>query len=177
VIFQKQGEIGNAQVPFAKVVNIRRLKIYGDVSETYLTKIRKGGEVNIQFPAINKRVKAPITQIGNYIDPNNRTFRIRIDLLNPDSMIKPNMVAVLELRDYVSDSAIVVPTLVVKQDFLGSYTYIVHDKDSIQRAAKVYVKAGVSNNNMTEITEGLKPGMRVISEGFDQVIDGSAVKI
>ena len=177
VIFQKQGEIGNAQVPFAKLVNIRRLKVYGDVSETYLTKIRKGGEVNIQFPAINKRVKAPITQIGNYIDPNNRTFRIRMDLLNPDGMIKPNMVAVLELRDYVSDSAIVVPTLVVKQDFRGSYTYIVQDRDSIQRAAKVYVKVGVSNNNMTEITEGLKPGMRVISEGFDQVIDGSAVKI
>jgi multidrug efflux pump subunit AcrA (membrane-fusion protein) len=87
------------------------------------------------------------------------------------------MVAVLELRDYVSDSSIVVPTLIIKQDFKGSYTYIVNGSDSIQRAEKVYVQTGVVNNNMTEITGGLTPGMRVISEGFDQVVDGSAVKI
>jgi len=177
IIYQKNGEIGNPQTPFAKVVNIKRLKIYGDIAETYLTKIRKGDPVNVQFPAISKKVKASITQVGNFIDPNNRTFRIRIDLLNPDGMIKPNMVAMLELRDYVSDSAIVVPSLVIKQDFRGSYTYIVNGSDSIQRAEKIYVKTGVSNNNMAEVTEGLKPGMKVISEGFDQVIDGSAVKL
>ncbi len=177
VIYQKKGEIGSPQIPFAKVINIRRLKVYGDVAETYLTRIRKGDQVNIQFPAVGKNVKAPITQIGNYIDPNNRTFRVRIDLQNPDGMIKPNMVAVLEMRDYVSDSAIVVPTLIIKQDFKGSYTYIVNGTDSIKRAEKIYVQTGVVNNNMTEITGGLIPGMKVISEGFDQVVDGSAVKI
>ena len=177
IIYQKNGEIGNPQTPFAKVVNIKRLKIYGDIAETYLTRVRKGDPVNIQFPAISKNAKASVTQVGNFIDPNNRTFRIRIDLSNPDGMIKPNMVAILELRDYVSDSAIVVPSLVIKQDFRGNYTYIVNGSDSIQRAEKIYVKTGVSNNNMDEVTEGLKPGMRVISEGFDQVVDGSAVKL
>jgi len=177
VIYQKNGEIGNPQVPFAKVVNIKRLKIYSDISETYLSMIGKGDPVNISFPAISKKIKAPITQIGNYIDPNNRTFRVRIDLRNPDGMIKPNMVAVLEICDYASDSAIIVPALIVKQDFRGSYTYVVNGSDSIQRALKVYVKTGVTNNNMTEISEGLEPGMKVISEGFDQVVDGSAVKI
>lgn len=177
VIYQKQGEIGNPQTPFAKVVNIGKLKIYGDIAESYLTKIGKGDPVNIQFPAISKNVKASVTQIGNFIDPNNRTFRIRVDLKNPDGMIKPNMVAILELCDYSSDSAIVVPSLVIKQDFRGGYTYIVNGSDSIQRAEKVYVKTGVSNNNIVEVTEGLKPGMRVISEGFDQVVDGSAVRL
>jgi RND family efflux transporter MFP subunit len=177
IIYQKNGEIGNPQTPFAKVVNIKRLKIYGDIAETYLTKVRKGEPVNIEFPAISKDAKASITQVGNFIDPNNRTFRIRIDLQNPDGMIKPNMVAILELRDYASDTAVVIPTLVIKQDFKGSYTYVVNESDSVQRAQKVYVKTGVSNNNMTEVTEGLKPGMKVISEGFDQVVDGSAVKI
>jgi len=177
VIYQKNGEIGNPQTPFAKVVNIQRLKIYGDISETYLSKVRKGDPVNISFPAISKNTRASVTQVGNFIDPNNRTFRVRIDLPNPDGTIKPNMVAVLELRDYMSDKAIVVPSLVVKQDFRGSYTYIVNGSDSVQRAQKVYVKTGVSNNNMTEISEGLQPGMKVISEGFDQIVDGSAVKI
>ena len=177
VIFQKRGEIGSPQLPFAKVVNIQRLKVYGDIAETYLTRIRKGDQVTIQFPAISRSVTASVAQMGNYIDPNNRTFRVRIDLRNPDGLIKPNMVAVLKLRDYVSDSAIVVPTLIVKQDFKGSYTYTVTGSDSMKRASKVYVETGVVNNNMTEIIHGLNPGMKVISEGFDQVVDGSAVKI
>lgn len=177
VIFQKKGEIGSPQVPFAKVVNIRKLKIYGDVAESYLTSIRKGDPVDIRFPAVGKDVKAPISQVGNYIDPNNRTFRIRIDITNGDGLIKPNMVAVLGIRDYTSQSAVVIPTLLIKQDFRGSYLYIAKAADGGFKAEKVYVKTGMTNNNMTEVSEGLESGMRVISEGFDQVIDGTAIRI
>ncbi|MGD9557426.1 MAG: efflux RND transporter periplasmic adaptor subunit [Mangrovibacterium sp.] len=177
VIFQKKGEIGSPQVPFAKVVNIRRLKIYGDVAESYLTSIRKGDQVDIRFPAVGKNVKAPISQVGNYIDPNNRTFRIRIDITNGDGLIKPNMVAVLGIRDYTSESAVVIPTLLIKQDFRGSYLYVAKAADGGFKAEKVYVKTGMTNNNMTEVSEGLESGMRVISEGFDQVIDGTAIRI
>ena len=177
IIYQKQGEIAGPQTPFAKVINIDQVKIYGDVAESYLPKIKKSDQVKINFSALSKEVRAPISQIGNYIDPNNRTFRIRIDLKNPDGMIKPNMVAVLRIRDYVADSAFVVPTLLIKNDFRGQYTYIVNQEDSIARAKKIYVKTGVSDNNLTQITEGLNPGMKIISEGFDQVVDGSAVKL
>ncbi|MEN6455039.1 MAG: efflux RND transporter periplasmic adaptor subunit [Prolixibacteraceae bacterium] len=177
VIFQKKGEIGSPQVPFAKVVNIRRLKIYGDVAESYLTSIRKGDQVDIRFPAVGKNVKAPISQVGNYIDPNNRTFRIRIDITNGDGLIKPNMVAVLGIRDYTSETAVVIPTLLIKQDFRGSYLYIAKEAGGGFKAEKVYVKTGMTNNNMTEVSEGLESGMRVISEGFDQVIDGTAIRI
>lgn len=177
VIFQKKGEIASPQFPFAKVVNISRIKIYGDVAESYLTKVKKENPVSVSFPAISKNTEAPISQIGNYIDPNNRTFRIRLDLNNPDGMIKPNMIAILKIRDYVSEAAFVVPSLLIKSDFRGKYTYVVDESDPIKRARKVYVTTGVSANNLTEVTEGLGANMKVISEGFDQVIDGSAVNI
>ncbi|MGD9929979.1 MAG: efflux RND transporter periplasmic adaptor subunit [Mangrovibacterium sp.] len=177
VIFQKKGEIASPQFPFAKVVNISRIKIYGDVAESYLTKVKKENPVSVSFPAISKNTEAPISQIGNYIDPNNRTFRIRLDLNNPDGMIKPNMIAILKIRDYVSEAAFVVPSLLIKSDFRGKYTYVVDESDPIKRARKVYVTTGVSANNLTEVTEGLGANMKVISEGFDQVIDGSAVHI
>ncbi|MCW0483856.1 efflux RND transporter periplasmic adaptor subunit [Gaoshiqia sediminis] len=177
VIFQKKGEIASPQFPFAKVVNISRIKIYGDVAESYLTKVKTDNPVSISFPAISRNTEARITQIGNYIDPNNRTFRIRLDLSNPDGMIKPNMIAILKIRDYVSESAFVVPSLLIKSDFRGKYTYVVDESDPIKRARKVYVTTGVSANNLTEVTEGLGANMKVISEGFDQVIDGSAVHI
>ncbi len=177
ILYQEKGQIGSPQIPFAKVINISKIKIYGDVSESYLTKIHRGDEVLVRFPALNKEVKAKIDQIGNTIDPNNRTFRIRINLNNPDKTIKPNLVAVLKLRDYVNNNAIVVPTLFIKEDFSGHYTYIVEENGSGNTAKKVYVTPGVNNNNLTEVVEGLAPEMEVISEGYNQVNNGSAVQI
>lgn len=176
VIYQKKGEIGSPQVPFAKVVNIGDVKIYADVSENFLTKIDKGDPVQINFPALNREMQGKISRIGNTIDPNNRTFRIRIDLRNPDKMIKPNLVSIIKIQDYSADSAIVVPSLYIKEDFVGDYTFIVDKKDGNTVAQKVYVTTGITDNNMTEIKKGLSAGMKVISEGFNQVSDGTRIK-
>ena len=177
VVYQKKGNIGSPQTPFAKVVNISHLKIYGDVSESYLTKVHQGDEVQVRFPALNSETEAKIAQIGNVIDPNNRTFRIRINLNNPDKTIKPNLISVLKLRDYVNPSAIVVPALYVKEDFSGHYTYIVDESGSVPVAKKVYVTPGVSDNNLTEIVDGLQEGMLVVSEGYNQIADGTEVQL
>lgn len=176
VVYQKKGEIASPQMPFAKVVNIDKIKVYAEVAESYLTKIKKGDEVVIDFPALNKKVKAPINMIGNYINPNNRTFRVRINLNNADNMIKPNMLSVVKISDYAAEDAFVIPSLLVKEDFKGEYTFVVDKNTEGYVAKKIYVKSGVSNNNMSEITEGLEAGTLVISEGFNQVVSGTHIK-
>ncbi|HPF51496.1 MAG TPA: efflux RND transporter periplasmic adaptor subunit [Draconibacterium sp.] len=177
VVYQKKGNIGSPQTPFAKVVNISHLKIYGDVSESYLTKVHTGDNVLVRFPALNTEQKASIAQIGNVIDPNNRTFRIRINLNNPDKSIKPNLISVLRLRDYVNENAIVVPALYIKEDFSGHYTYIVEKNGSDVVAKKIYVTPGVSDNNLTEVTKGMQEGMLIVSEGYNQIADGTLVQL
>ncbi len=174
-IYQKKGEIGSPQIPFAKVVNINRINIYGDVSESYLTKIKEGDKVKINFPALGRETEAHIQQIGNVIDPNNRTFRIKITLNNPDNMIKPNLVSIIKIRDYQAENAIVIPSLYIREDFKGSFTFIVESQNGKEVAKKVYVTTGISDNNMTEVTQGLTPGMKIISEGYNQVVDGSPI--
>jgi len=173
VVYQKKGNIGNPQLPFAKVINISKMKVYADISEFYLTKIKKGDVVNLYFPALSREIQSPINQIGNSIDPNNRTFRVRINLDNPDKMIKPNLVSVIKLRDYLNTEAIAVPVLYIKEDLKGSYTYVVDEKNGKNVAKKVYVKTGVTNNNIIEVVEGLTAGMKVISEGYNQIVDGT----
>ncbi len=176
VVYQKKGNIGNPQIPFAKVINISKMKVYADISEFYLTKIKKGDVVNIFFPALNREIKAPINQIGNSIDPNNRTFRVRINLNNPDKMIKPNLVSIVKLRDYLNTNAITIPVLYVREDLKGSYTYVVEQQNSKNIAKKVYVKTGVTNNNVIEITEGLSAGVQIVTEGYNQIVDGTPLQ-
>lgn len=175
VVYQEKGDIAGPQIPFARVLNISKIKIYADVSESYLTAVKRGDKVSVYFPALDRRIETTIRQIGNTIDPNNRTFRVRLDVDNPDKMIKPNLVAVVKFRDYVAENAIVVPSLLIKQDFKGDYTYIADTVDGSAVAKKVYVKTGVTDNNMTEITGGIEPGMKIISEGYTQVASGTRI--
>lgn len=176
VVYQKKGHIGSPQVPFAKVVNISKIKVYADISESYITQVKKGDKVKVYFPALDSEVESPILQIGNTIDPNNRTFRVRIDLANPGNKIKPNLVSVVRIRDYKAENAIVVPSLYIKEDFKGDYSFIAEEVDGKNLAKKVYVKPGVTNNNMTEVTEGLESGMKIISEGYDQISNGTVIR-
>ncbi len=177
IVYQKKGQIGSPQVPFAKVLNMSKVKIYADVAETYLTKIKKGDRVTVIFPALSKEINAPIYRLGNTIDPNNRTFRVRVNLNNKSRMIKPNLLSIIKIRDYSSEEAIIVPSLLIKEDFIGEYTYIVNSSGDNLAAKKVYVKSGVTNNNMTEILEGLEPGMEIITDGYTQIVDGTLIKI
>lgn len=175
VVYQKKGHIGSPQIPFAKVINTSEIKVYADISESYITAVKPGDLVKVFFPALNNEIETPIRQIGKTIDPNNRTFRVRINLNNPGQMIKPNLASVVKIRDYYNENAIVIPSLLIKKDFKGDYTYIAENTGGKNIARKVYLKPGVSQNNMTEVTDGLQAGIKVISEGFNQIADGTVV--
>jgi membrane fusion protein, multidrug efflux system len=175
IVFQKKGEMGSPQVPFAKVLNMSTIRIYADVSESYITRINQNDMVNIRFPALDMEMSAPITRIGNTIDPNNRTFRVRIDIRNQGRMIKPNLISIIQIRDYLAEEAIVVPTLFIKEDFNGKYTYVVENNGGTEIAKKVRVETGRTHNNLTEVVKGLSDGMKIISEGHNQVSDGMPV--
>src|SRR5690606_19470507 len=94
---------------------------------------------------------------------------------NQGRRIKPNLISIVQIRDYVAKDAIVVPTLLIKEDFRGNHAFIVDNNDSTILARKVHVETGRTQNNRTEITGGLEEGMMIISEGYNQVSDGTPV--
>lgn len=173
IVYQKKGQIGSPQTPFARVLNISTVKVYGDVSESYLTKVNNGDRVVVSFPALSREVNANIYRIGNVVDPDNRTFRIRINMSNNDRFIKPNLICTIRIRDYSAEDAIVIPSILIKEDFVGNYTYVAASEDGKNVARKVYITPGTTNNNMTEVVDGLAAGMKIISEGFTQIADGT----
>lgn len=177
VVYQKKGEIGSPQVLFARIINSSSIRVYADVAESYLPKIKQGDKAMVFFPALGREVEATIYRIGSSIDPNNRTFSIRVNLNNPDGMIKPNLISTIRLRDYSNSDAIVVPNILIKEDFRGKYTFIAEENGGQLVARKVYVTPGVNNNNRTEVIEGLQAGMRIISEGYVQVADGTPLNV
>ncbi len=178
-IYLKEGELASPGRPILYLANLEKLKIIADVSETLLPKIHVGDMVNIKFPTYTDiNLKAPINRIGNLIDQKTRTIKVEIRVDNVNGRIKPNQMAMMSIKDYESKDALVVPSIVVKQDSRGEFLFVVDkDKDGKEFASKTYVKSGLSYSDRTMITNGLAEGQRVIVSGFNQVGTGSPVEV
>jgi RND family efflux transporter MFP subunit len=177
-INQKVGELGTPGVQVLHLVNLKNLRVEADITEQYMASIKEGDRVKLSFPAYPEMTKeVPITRKGQVIDDESRTFVIEARLNNENEKIKPNQVCVVNVKDFSNDSALVIPSNVIKQDMKGDYVYILKKEKDKNIATKSYVTTGRSYNNETLVTKGLSVGDKVITSGYTQVSEGSEVNV
>jgi membrane fusion protein (multidrug efflux system) len=175
-ILMKEGELAIPGMQLIRLINLNSLKLYGNISERYLTSLRKGEKVLVSFPdAEGLTLSAPIYRVGNVIDNESRTFRIEVKIDNASRTLKPNMYSVIKVNDFSSSSAFVVPSVAIRQDIKGNYIYITDNAG--KKARKRYVETGLSYEDQTMVLKGLEKGDRVIVKGFAQVSDGADIAL
>jgi RND family efflux transporter MFP subunit len=159
-----------------RVVAFKNLKVTAEVSEAYSNKVQPGDKLIVLFPDLNKQFETKVDFVSKYINPVNRTFIIETRILNGIQDMKANMIAIIQINDYHSNNSILVPMNVIQTDQTGSYVYIVRPKDKFSTAVKQPVVIGNSYNGVAEITRGLTVGDKVISAGYQQLIDGEYIR-
>ncbi|WMJ73341.1 efflux RND transporter periplasmic adaptor subunit [Cytophagaceae bacterium ABcell3] len=174
-IFGKAGEMTSAQTPFARVVNLDKVYISADVSETYIGRFSKGDPVKVHLPSLDKELDAEISAAGQFINPNNRTFRVTVNLDNQEKVLKPNMLSVVKIRDFAVDDALVVPASVIQSDRQGDYLFTVRKEGEKKVAQKTYVSTGITYKGQTVVVDGLNKNDKVITKGFRGLVDGETV--
>ena len=178
-ILMKEGDLAMPGTRLLKLVNLKELNINADISESYLSKVKKGDTVKLSFPSYpDIEMNAPIYRTGNIIKPDNRTFKIQVKINNIDQKLKPNMISVLRINDYTNSEAFVVPSIIIKKDIKGKFLFVVNkDAEKGMIAKKRYVETGKSYKDRTEILSGLKQGDKVIIDGYNMVTSATNVKI
>ena len=159
-----------------RVVAFKNLKVSAEVSEAYSSKVRVGDNLLVTFPDINKSFDAKVNFVSKYINPTNRTFMMETKLLDGINDLKANMLAIIQINDYHTDNAVQVPMNVVQTDLAGSYVYVIRSKDKYNAAYKQPVVLGNSYNGVTEVLQGLKIGDKIISIGYQELVDGEYVR-
>ncbi len=173
----KIGQAVMPGLPCIRVVNLSALKVKGELPESYITRVSKGNDAIIYFPDQNKEIKAKVNYSGNAISAINRTFNVEIKLNDKGAEFRPNMIAVLKIADYHSAKAIVLPVGAVLKGTDGEYVFVAEDENGKTVSKRKAVKSGIIYNGLTEITEGLKEGDKVITTGYQNLVEGDLVKI
>jgi membrane fusion protein, multidrug efflux system len=159
-----------------RVVEFKNLKVTAEVSEAYSSSVQNGDKLIVLFPDIKKQVEAQVSFVSKYINPVNRTFLIEAKINDNSPDLKANMIAIIQINDYHSDNSILVPINIIQTDQAGSYVYLIHLKDKFNAAVKQPVVVGKSYNGVAEILSGLAAGDKVISAGYQELLDGEYVR-
>ncbi len=177
VVFPKVGELTSPQSPVIRLINLNKVYIKADVPEAYLTSIKKGTTVLIDFVSINKQVLAKINEIGNYINPDNRSFKIKIQLLNKDHSIKPNLLADLKINDFTAKGLVLPANLIQMNQNREQFVFTIK-KDSLKTSVvKRLLTIGKEYNNKVFITSGVNTDEQIVLDGGKFVKDGDEVEI
>lgn len=168
-IFPKAGEMATTGSPLVRIVNTKEgFYIEADVSEVFFNKLKEGDDVEIDFSSIDQKVSGKVTYIASYINPANRTFKIRVSLPNGKGIYAPNMLAILKLRDEYYPEAISVPMKTVGSDKYGHYIYLAeemkNDKgEPFLRAVQKHVQLGVFYDNQVVIKDEVEEGSQLVT--------------
>jgi len=177
-IILKEGELASPGIQLMQIIDIDKLHVSAKLSEAYLPVISEGDIVDITFPTYPDIVlREKVTRVGNVINKQNRTFKVEVEINNNDGRLKPNLLANIKINDYNTDEALVVPSLVIREDVVGSYLYVAESNSDTWTAIKKYIQTGRSYLDNTEVLSGLNENELIITDGYSNVSDGAAIEI
>lgn len=164
-VFSKIGGLSTPMKPAIRLVNLKQVHVESEVTETFLKHIQKGTEVELFFPTIGKNISAKVNQVANYINPDNRSFKIRIKVNNPNSELKANLLADLKINDF-KQNGIVVPTKLIQKDRMGdSFVYTLKKEKDAYVVEKTYIVQKMTYANESFIEKGLLEDVLIVDKG------------
>lgn len=172
------GEMVAAGSPVVRLIGSDDYKISAGVPARYANVIGAGDEVDVWFDTQDSQeLVKEISFVGNSIDPQNRTFRIEIDLSNNENM-KVDMITNIRLKTLEQSDVIV-----VSEEFIyskdGQYvSYILaENEDGKPIALEKVVELGPSYKSNVVVESGLEVGDELITIGSAFLNDGMRVNV
>lgn len=179
-IFTEQGEVVvPGQSRLFRLINLSNMYITAAVPESYLGNIEVGTEVMVEIPATGTSFTSTVNQVGNFVNPNNRTFEIQVAVPPNSEQVKPNLIATVRINDYTSEGAIIIPENVIQKNSAGeNVAYVVKkETDSTGVAERRILETGLVYDDAVEILSGLQSGDLLITSGARSIQEGEQVEM
>ena len=166
------GSLVTPGTAIATLDDISVIKLDFSVPERYLAVLSKGQDIAARSETYPDREFAgKVASVDSRVDPVTRSVAVRAEVPNLERLLRPGML--LSVRLYQSPrETIVVPEIAVIQVGTEAFVYRVAQD---QTAERVKVGLGARRQGEVEVTEGLKSGDTIVSEGAVKLREGARV--
>lgn len=172
--FVEEGQEVSPAMTIATVYDINSLEIKFSVPEGEMGQVSLGDAATLNVPALGEaRYAAKVTSKGVMASRLSHSYECTLTPSSSVDGLMAGMTCKLWLEG-MGGSGVVIPASMVRTDTDGKYVWAVDSQDIVR---KVYVVAGGFAGKGVVITEGLKDGDRVITEGMQKVSTGMKVKV
>ncbi len=181
VLDSREIEVGTmvgAGTPVARIVDTDPVKITAGVPERYATDVQRGAEASVSFDVVpDESFLGRISYVGAVVNSQNRTFPMEFRLPNPGGLIKPEMVANVQVTRRTIEEALVVPQEALVRVEDGYVVFVVNSSGGVDLVESRVVELGPSQLNRVVVTSGLQAGERLIVVGQQTVAAGDRVNV
>jgi len=149
----------DTNAPIMTVADLSTVWVTAGVRERDLASVFVGQAATITLDAYEgESLAGKVRYVGEVLEPDTRTVKVRIALANPAGRYRPGMFAKV-LFSGPAHKAVVVPAAALVQSGFNTRVFVETSAWSFQPRV---VKAGAQMGDRVEVVEGLKPGERVV---------------
>lgn len=171
----QEGEMASPGLGILRVINFDQLKVVAEIPDTYAGTISKGDVVKINFPDLQKEITATLKFVSQTINPVSRTFTIEAAVPKVDKQLKPNLTAIVNINDQSRSGAIVIPRNLIQRTEEGDLVYVAVMEGNKKVARSRAITTGLTYDGDIEVTAGLSAGDMLITQGYQDVVDGQVI--
>ena len=144
------------------IADLSAVWITSDVPETSIRLVRPGEPVKIELAAYpGETFRGRVAQIGDTVDPQTRTVKVRAELQNPNGRFKPEMFGNIQLAEQTESRPTVPAGAVIATD--GKT--LVWRETAKGVFEKTAVVTGPQAGGRVAILSGLQANDRVVVDG------------
>ena len=176
-VFARNGQMAGPQSPIIRLVNNKNVDVIATISEKHIANVKVGTPIVVSFPNyMDTSITLNVTNVGNYIEPTNRTFRIMSTIKN-NTFLLPNMLAEVAITDLEVEKGIVIPSKsILKDQNNNDFVYVAKANKNNYMVSKKNVQVLNKYRGESLIEKGLEEGQFIVSEGARGISDGDIVR-
>lgn len=185
VLLKRYIEVGALVRPGSKgftLADVTSVKVLFSVPDVVLEDVSLGEEMKVTTRSLQDMVfTGRITEIAPAASTRSRVFNVEITIQNPENLLKPGMIASLNVYERDSSKAIMLIPLgavvrsVNSRD--GYAVFTVEEREGKTVARRKDVELGGVFGNRIAVISGLKQGERIVTSGAQIIRNGELVSI
>ncbi len=176
--YADQGEYASPGSPLATIVVYDTIVVHALVPESQIRHVKKGQEFEIEIPALERSFVGTVDRLGILAKSPSLTYPVEIRIPNPELTILPGMRTVMKIARQEYNDVLIVPREAILEGYNSREAMVATSgSDGKTRAELRKVELGPGTGSSVMITDGLKVGDRLITQGHRGLVAGSPIDV